>query len=243
MPTPSEAVALQLLHALSSATVFLSNSCPLVFLFSSQQPHAPPTTSPSSVRRASTSPPLRARLLFGQVLCLFLLFSSPCCYTRRSLGRSSIHRTHSHLQVLFHLITSQHISCSRDAGVPQWQKKQTKGGGQPAPVFTVFTPRVVSTAVARYNFAARDMRELSLREGDVVRIYSKIGGDQGWWKGEANGRVSSPPSRSLSGPLCWFSPRQFKNLFLCRLSVMSQPSTVVNVHPDGSSNSDQHPQI
>lgn len=54
----------------------------------------------------------------------------------------------------------------------------------------VFTPRVVSTAVARYNFAARDMRELSLREGDVVKIYSKIGGDQGWWKGETNGRVS-----------------------------------------------------
>lgn len=54
---------------------------------------------------------------------------------------------------------------------------------------TVFTPKVVSTAVARYNFAARDMRELSLREGDIVKIYSKIGGDQGWWKGEANGRV------------------------------------------------------
>lgn len=58
-------------------------------------------------------------------------------------------------------------------------------------IFTVFTPRVVSTAVARYNFAARDMRELSLREGDIVKIYSKIGGDQGWWKGEANGRVSN----------------------------------------------------
>uniref|UniRef100_A0A8C9XRS0 Vav guanine nucleotide exchange factor 2 n=1 Tax=Sander lucioperca TaxID=283035 RepID=A0A8C9XRS0_SANLU len=56
----------------------------------------------------------------------------------------------------------------------------------------MFTPRVVSTAVARYNFAARDMRELSLREGDIVKIYSKIGGDQGWWKGEANGRVSEP---------------------------------------------------
>uniref|UniRef100_A0A7N9B1Z8 Vav guanine nucleotide exchange factor 2 n=1 Tax=Mastacembelus armatus TaxID=205130 RepID=A0A7N9B1Z8_9TELE len=55
----------------------------------------------------------------------------------------------------------------------------------------LFTPRVVSTAVARYNFAARDMRELSLREGDIVKIYSKIGGDQGWWKGEANGRFPS----------------------------------------------------
>ncbi|XP_031433610.1 guanine nucleotide exchange factor VAV2 isoform X8 [Clupea harengus] len=58
----------------------------------------------------------------------------------------------------------------------------------------VFTPRVVSSAVARYNFAARDMRELSLREGDVVKIYSKIGGDQGWWKGEANGRIGWFPS-------------------------------------------------
>ncbi|XP_055730465.1 guanine nucleotide exchange factor VAV2-like isoform X13 [Salvelinus fontinalis] len=58
----------------------------------------------------------------------------------------------------------------------------------------VFTPRVVSTAVARYNFAARDMRELSLREGDIVKIYSKIGGDQGWWKGEANSRIGWFPS-------------------------------------------------
>uniref|UniRef100_A0A8C8FW77 Vav 2 guanine nucleotide exchange factor n=1 Tax=Oncorhynchus tshawytscha TaxID=74940 RepID=A0A8C8FW77_ONCTS len=58
----------------------------------------------------------------------------------------------------------------------------------------LFTPRVVSTAVARYNFAARDMRELSLREGDIVKIYSKIGGDQGWWKGEANDRIGWFPS-------------------------------------------------
>ncbi|KAI5091470.1 guanine nucleotide exchange factor VAV2 isoform X6 [Silurus meridionalis] len=62
------------------------------------------------------------------------------------------------------------------------------------PFWSVFTPKVVSTAVARYNFAARDMRELSLREGDIVKIYSKIGGDQGWWKGEANGRIGWFPS-------------------------------------------------
>lgn len=68
----------------------------------------------------------------------------------------------------------------------------------------VFTPRVIGTAVARYNFAARDLRELSLREGDVVKIYSRIGGDQGWWKGETNGRVSG------TGPWCsgrWGSGR------------------------------------
>ncbi|XP_024618004.1 guanine nucleotide exchange factor VAV2, partial [Neophocaena asiaeorientalis asiaeorientalis] len=58
----------------------------------------------------------------------------------------------------------------------------------------VFTPRVIGTAVARYNFAARDLRELSLREGDVVKIYSRIGGDQGWWKGETNGRIGWFPS-------------------------------------------------
>ena len=53
----------------------------------------------------------------------------------------------------------------------------------------MFTPRVIGTAVARYNFAARDMRELSLREGDLLKIYSRMGWDPGWWKGEANGRV------------------------------------------------------
>ncbi|XP_053329496.1 guanine nucleotide exchange factor VAV2 isoform X2 [Spea bombifrons] len=64
----------------------------------------------------------------------------------------------------------------------------------PTPFWSVFTPRPIGTAVARYNFAARDMRELSLREGDVVRIYSRIGGDQGWWKGETNGRIGWFPS-------------------------------------------------
>ncbi|XP_041049947.1 guanine nucleotide exchange factor VAV2 [Carcharodon carcharias] len=58
----------------------------------------------------------------------------------------------------------------------------------------VFNPRPISMATARYNFAARDMRELSLREGDVVKIYNKVGGDQGWWKGEANGKVGWFPS-------------------------------------------------
>ncbi|KAH0615469.1 hypothetical protein JD844_004758 [Phrynosoma platyrhinos] len=63
----------------------------------------------------------------------------------------------------------------------------------------VFTPRVIGTAIARYNFAARDMRELSLREGDVVKIYSRIGGDQGWWKGETNGKVRKWQKMKLDG--------------------------------------------
>ncbi|XP_035235962.1 guanine nucleotide exchange factor VAV2-like isoform X4 [Anguilla anguilla] len=62
------------------------------------------------------------------------------------------------------------------------------------PFWSVFSPRPIGTAIARYNFAVRDLRELSLREGDIVKIYSKIGGDQGWWKGEASGRVGWFPS-------------------------------------------------
>ncbi|XP_072343921.1 LOW QUALITY PROTEIN: guanine nucleotide exchange factor VAV2-like [Scyliorhinus torazame] len=63
-----------------------------------------------------------------------------------------------------------------------------------APFWSVFNPRPIGMATARYNFAARDMRELTLREGDVVKIYSKIGGDQGWWKGEAKGKIGWFPS-------------------------------------------------
>lgn len=154
----------------------MSNSCPLVFLFSPQQPHAPPTTSPSSVRRASTSPPLRAPLLFGQVLSFRHHFNECEHFI-------------SHLYFLFAM-----TGLSRFYRLPL-RHHRGPCSGRKVILFLfspVFTPRVVSTAVARYNFAARDMRELSLREGDMVRIYSKIGGDQGWWKGEANGRVSVP---------------------------------------------------
>lgn len=52
---------------------------------------------------------------------------------------------------------------------------------------SVFSPRVVGIAVARYDFCSRDTRELSLLQGDVVRIYTKI--YNGWWKGEVDGRV------------------------------------------------------
>lgn len=56
-------------------------------------------------------------------------------------------------------------------------------------VSTVFNPRVMGVAIARYDFSSRDTRELSLQEGDVVKIYSKTGAN-GWWRGEVNGRVS-----------------------------------------------------
>ena len=83
---------------------------------------------------------------------------------------------------------------------PGERRSQGRSCVTPSTSPTVCAPRVIGTAVARYNFAARDMRELSLREGDVVKIYSRIGGDQGWWRGETNGRVSGPAG--LPGPHC-----------------------------------------
>ncbi|XP_075460559.1 proto-oncogene vav isoform X2 [Ascaphus truei] len=46
---------------------------------------------------------------------------------------------------------------------------------------------------ARYDFCARDRTELTLKEGDAIRIISKKG-QQGWWKGEVYGKVGWFPS-------------------------------------------------
>ena len=51
----------------------------------------------------------------------------------------------------------------------------------------MFSPRVVGIAVARYDFCSRDTRELTLQQGDIIKIYTKM--SNGWWKGEVDGRV------------------------------------------------------
>lgn len=51
------------------------------------------------------------------------------------------------------------------------------------------------TAKARYDFCARDLSELSLKEGDIIKILNKKG-QQGWWRGEIYVGVS------------WGGPRQ-----------------------------------
>ncbi|KAM3656218.1 proto-oncogene vav-like, partial [Ammospiza maritima maritima] len=54
--------------------------------------------------------------------------------------------------------------------------------------------RSFGSAKARYAFsAAGDRTELSLREGDIVRVLSKRG-QPGWWKGEIYGRVGWFPA-------------------------------------------------
>lgn len=55
-------------------------------------------------------------------------------------------------------------------------------------VFTGPSERYYGTAKVRYDFSARDRNELSLREGDTVKIISKKA-HNGWWKGEVYGRV------------------------------------------------------
>uniref|UniRef100_A0A2I3HMU5 Proto-oncogene vav n=1 Tax=Nomascus leucogenys TaxID=61853 RepID=A0A2I3HMU5_NOMLE len=58
---------------------------------------------------------------------------------------------------------------------------------------SLLSPKVLGIAIARYDFCARDMRELSLLKGDVVKIYTKLSAN-GWWRGEVNGRVGWFPS-------------------------------------------------
>uniref|UniRef100_K7FDK0 Vav guanine nucleotide exchange factor 3 n=1 Tax=Pelodiscus sinensis TaxID=13735 RepID=K7FDK0_PELSI len=61
------------------------------------------------------------------------------------------------------------------------------------PFWSVLNPKVIGIAIARYDFCARDMRELSLVKGDVVKIYTKMSAN-GWWRGEVNGRMGWFPS-------------------------------------------------
>uniref|UniRef100_A0A670ZXX4 Vav guanine nucleotide exchange factor 1 n=1 Tax=Pseudonaja textilis TaxID=8673 RepID=A0A670ZXX4_PSETE len=49
------------------------------------------------------------------------------------------------------------------------------------------------SAKARYNFCARDLTELSLSEGDIIKILNKKG-QPGWWKGEIYGRIGWFPA-------------------------------------------------
>ncbi|XP_029441115.1 proto-oncogene vav isoform X3 [Rhinatrema bivittatum] len=53
--------------------------------------------------------------------------------------------------------------------------------------------RCFGSAKARYDFCARDRTELSLKEGDIIKILNKKG-HQGWWKGEVYGKIGWFPA-------------------------------------------------
>uniref|UniRef100_A0A8C6UJ98 Vav 3 guanine nucleotide exchange factor b n=1 Tax=Neogobius melanostomus TaxID=47308 RepID=A0A8C6UJ98_9GOBI len=73
--------------------------------------------------------------------------------------------------------------------------RELSNGNMPGAItkaVSVFCPRVVGIAVARYDFSSRDTRELSLLQGDSIKIFTKL--SNGWWKGEVDGRVGWFPS-------------------------------------------------
>ncbi|XP_061083313.1 proto-oncogene vav-like isoform X2 [Conger conger] len=70
-------------------------------------------------------------------------------------------------------------------------KEPEQGASPPSPAGG--SVRYTGTARARYDFSARDRTELSLREGDTVKIISKKS-TNGWLKGEVYGRVGLFPA-------------------------------------------------
>uniref|UniRef100_A0A8C6ULT5 Vav 3 guanine nucleotide exchange factor b n=1 Tax=Neogobius melanostomus TaxID=47308 RepID=A0A8C6ULT5_9GOBI len=72
--------------------------------------------------------------------------------------------------------------------------RELSNGNMPGAITkaVMFCPRVVGIAVARYDFSSRDTRELSLLQGDSIKIFTKL--SNGWWKGEVDGRVGWFPS-------------------------------------------------
>uniref|UniRef100_A0A8C2W9H4 Osteoclast-stimulating factor 1 n=1 Tax=Cyclopterus lumpus TaxID=8103 RepID=A0A8C2W9H4_CYCLU len=73
---------------------------------------------------------------------------------------------------------------------PYKQPEQTNKAISPPPKKNTRSFGVVR---ARYDFSARDRSELSLREGDTIKILNKKG-QSGWWKGEVYGRVGFFPA-------------------------------------------------
>ncbi|KAM7400267.1 hypothetical protein PAMA_004798 [Pampus argenteus] len=70
--------------------------------------------------------------------------------------------------------------------------RELSNGNMPGASGSVFSPRVLGTAVARYDFSSTDPQELSLLQGDHIKIYTKM--TNGWWEGEVDGRVGWFPS-------------------------------------------------
>lgn len=58
-------------------------------------------------------------------------------------------------------------------------------------VQTVVFP--VERAVVRFAYTAEQPDELSLKEGDIVRVLDKNLEDEGWWRGEVNGKTGVFP--------------------------------------------------
>lgn len=92
------------------------------------------------------------------------------------------------------IIPQQLVTFSRNTKV-FWRNywcHEIAPGVKAAFLLAVFSPRAVGVAVARYDFSSRDTEALSLLQGDIIRVYTKL--PNGWWKGAVDGRV---------GPSCY----------------------------------------
>ncbi|XP_073530202.1 CD2-associated protein isoform X2 [Phyllobates terribilis] len=49
-------------------------------------------------------------------------------------------------------------------------------------------PKAKESCRALYNYDGNSDDELSFKEGDIIHLISKDGGDPGWWRGELNGK-------------------------------------------------------
>ncbi|XP_026158465.1 proto-oncogene vav [Mastacembelus armatus] len=77
--------------------------------------------------------------------------------------------------------------------IPYKQPEQSNSSNNTLNTTPGGSMRCFGVARARYDFSARDRSELSLREGDTIKILSKKG-HSGWWKGEVYGRVGLFPA-------------------------------------------------
>ncbi len=51
-------------------------------------------------------------------------------------------------------------------------------------------------ATAQFDFSARSERELSLKKGDHIILYTQVSND--WWKGSVNGKEGLIPDKYIS---------------------------------------------
>lgn len=126
------------------------------------------------------------------------------CYFAKNL---SITLLYCVWNIIFWWISTSYPVCETKDLLRDYRMNEIAPSIKAASLFPVFAPRVMGGAVARYDFASRDTQELSLLQGDVIRVYTKL--PNGWWKGEVDGRVGlslHPLHRSIFPLLLWWSP-------------------------------------
>uniref|UniRef100_A0A8C1P998 Vav guanine nucleotide exchange factor 1 n=1 Tax=Cyprinus carpio TaxID=7962 RepID=A0A8C1P998_CYPCA len=180
------------------------------FPCSKVQPFVPEVTPPSGVRFAGNMDRVGAKsLLMSRSDGTFLVrqkdagefaISLKYCEHSNTLTDKGLYRINEKkaFKGLFELVQYYQENslreCFKDVDSRlQTPYKQPEQSAASQHSNTGVSERYHGTAKVRYDFSARDRTELSLREGDTVKIISKKA-HNGWWKGEVYGRVGLFPS-------------------------------------------------